>query len=234
MTQADNSADSAGNAPDLDRSIAVTLADLLVAAVEPGASTAAWLRARDAAQMLTLEGLDHALAACSAHAGGVPPADAVALAGRLSRVAAALHESGDLKSLRKADAELNALADELNSYEWTARTDDGAAERRAASATLDVTDVLEDVVLANDESRAAARRSRLPVQVAAAVRAAVDWLSVSPGTLSVRLHGEPSLLELRMARIRTDRLYAAHRVIAAADKSAAEKRSVRMTEIAVA
>src|SRR5207245_1950837 len=32
----------------------------------------------------------------------------------------------------------------------------------------------------------------------------------------VRLHGEPSLLELRLERIRTDRLYPAHRVIAAA------------------
>ena len=216
MTQADNTADSAGNAAELERAIAVTLADLLAAAAEPEATAATWSRARDAAQMLSLEGLDHALAACSAHAGGALPADIVALADRLSRMAAVLRESGDLGPLREADAELNVLADELNSYEWTARSEDGAAERRAAIATLEVTDVLEDVVLANDESRAVARRSRLPVQVAAAVRAAIDWLSATPGGMSVRLHGEPSLLELRMAKIRTDRLYAAHRVIAAA------------------
>lgn len=216
MTQADNTADSAGSAADLDLAIAVTLAGLLTAAAEPGADAAVWSRARDAAQMLSLEGLDHALAACAAHAGGVIPADVAALAGRLSRMAAELHESGNLAPLRDADTEFNALAGELNSYEWTASSDDGAAERRAALATLEVTDVLEDVDLANDESRAAARRSRLPVQVAAAVRAAIDWLNAAPGAAPMRLHGEPSLLELRMPKIRTDRLYAAHRVIAAA------------------
>ena len=48
MTQADNTADSAGSAADLDLAIAVTLAGLLTAAAEPGADAAVWSRARDA------------------------------------------------------------------------------------------------------------------------------------------------------------------------------------------
>ena len=215
MTQPDNAADQAATAAGLDRAIALTFADLLAAATLPGAGVAAWSMVRDAAQMLSLEGLDHALAACSAHVDNTPSADVAALADRLSRMALALRETGDLAPLREADTELNALADELDSYEWLA-AGDAETERRATLAALEVTEVLDDVILANDESRATARRSRLPVAVAAAVRAAIDWLSPSSGSPSVRLHGEPSLLELRMDRIRTARLYAVHRVLAAA------------------
>src|SRR5207247_8808090 len=117
--------------------------------------------------------------------------------------------------IRDAGAELNAMADELTGYEWVA-PQDADRERRAAVAALDVTDVLDDVALAGDESRAVARRSRLPIPVAAAVRAAIDWLTHPGAAAVVRLHGEPSLLELRLERIRTDRLHPTHRVIAAA------------------
>ena len=206
---------SAADAAALDRAIAHTVADLVITAVSPDATTTAYSNARDAAQMLALDGLDHALAACAAHAGSAMPADVAALADRLARLALAVREAGDLAPFRAADGELNALAAELNGSEWAAATD-GGAERPAAPAGLDVHDVLDEVTLAGDDSRAVARRSRLPVPVAAAVRAVIDWLVPSGAAGPVRLFGEPSLLELRLERIRTDRLYAAHRVIAAA------------------
>lgn len=212
---------STADAAALDRAIANTVADVVTVAIARGATAAAYSTARDAAQMLGLEGLDHALAACSAHAGSTPPADVAALADRLNRVANAVRESGDLAPLHEADRELVALADELNGYGWSAFDTAGGedapgAENRAAIAALEVSDVLEDIALAGDESRAVAHRSYLPVPVAAAVRAAIDWLSQPGGAAPLELHGEPSLLELRMERIRTDRLYAAHRVLAAA------------------
>ena len=205
---------STADAAALDRAIAHTVADVVTAAIAPGASVTAFSTARDAAQMLALEGLDRALAACSAHAGSVLPADVAALADRLGRLAALVREAGDLAPLRAADRTLDALSEELGGYTWTA--DASEHEDRTAVLALEVSDVLEDVALAGDESRAVARRSHLSVPVAAAVRAAIDWLSQPGAATPVRLYGEPSLLELRLERIRTDRLYAAHRVIAGA------------------
>ena len=212
---------SSADAAALDRAIAHTVADVLAATTLAGATAATYSTARDAAQMLGLDGLDHALAACSAHAGSLAPAAVAALADRLRRIAAAVRDSGDMAPLREADAELRALADELTAFEWLSPGASVAAggehtrDREAIAAIL-VSDVLEDVALAGDESHAVARRSHLPIPVAAAVRAAIDWLSQYGSGSPLRLYGEPSLLELRMERIRTDRLFAAHRVLAAA------------------
>jgi CheY-like chemotaxis protein len=205
---------STADAAALDRAIAHTVADVVTAAIAPGAPAGSFATARDAAQMLALDGLDRALAACAAHAGSALPADVTALGERLGRLAATVREVGELSPLREADRELDALSDELGGYRWI--PDEAARDDRTAVLALEVSDVLEDVALAGDESRAIARRSHLPVPVAAAVRAAIDWLSQPGAATPVRLFGEPSLLELRMERIRSDRLYAAHRVIAGA------------------
>ena len=196
------------------RELALTLADTLGSALTHGASPAAWIVARDATQLLGLDGLDRALAACEPHAGHTFPADIAALAERLTRLVAQCREAGDVSVFRDRDLELKALAQEAAGFEWS-EPEAGSSEGVAAIATLGVFEVLEEVTLANDESHAVARRSRLTVPVAAALRAALDWLCPHPSPAAVRLLGEPSSLEIRLDRVRHDRLTASHRVIAA-------------------
>ncbi len=198
--------------PAFGRELARTLTDTLTSALVAGASEGSWSLARDAAQLLGLDGLDRALATCAPHAGHAFPADLAILADRIERLAAECRESGDVAVFRAHDLELRALAEEVGGFEWS-EPEAGSAD--AAVATLGVGEVLVEIAAADEESHAVARRSRLTIPVAAALRAALDWLTPEHAPASVRLLGEPSSLEVRFDRVRHDRLTASHRVIAA-------------------
>lgn len=199
----------------MDREIARTLATAVSAALAASPGESALSVARDAVQVLGFPGLDRVLAACQMHSGRPLPVEFEPVVDRVRRVAAECLESGDLGTFRRADAELAALAAEIESYEWI-DLDDGSEERQPAIATLTVSRVLEDLTLAGDESRAIARRLRLAAPVAASVRAALDWLAPeSLSVRSVRLHGEPSLLEVRLEQVNPAGVMAAHRVLSA-------------------
>lgn len=199
--------------PAVGRELALTLADTLSAALSPRATPEAFGLARDAAQLLSLDGLDMALAACEPHAGHTLPADIAALAERLTRLVAECRVAGDASLFRERDMELRSLAEEVAGFEWS-ESEPGSPGVPGVVATLGVNEVLEELAIANEESRAVARRSRLTVPVAAALRAALDWLCPEQTPAAVRLLGEPSSLEVRLDRVRRDRLTASHRVIA--------------------
>src|SRR5206468_4960561 len=82
------SAVSVARSPEIDRAIVRTLAEVVTSALAPGAGARAWSAARDAAQLLSLEGLDRVLAACEPYVGRPFPAEIAPLADRLARLAA--------------------------------------------------------------------------------------------------------------------------------------------------
>jgi CheY-like chemotaxis protein len=199
----------------MDREIARTLASAVGAALGASTGEASLGAARDAVQVLGFSGLDRVLAACQVHAGRPLPPEFQPVVDRVRRITAECAETGDLVALRRADAELAALAGEIESYEWS-DLDVGTEGPGATVATLAVSRVVEELALAEDESRAIARRLRLLPPVAASVRAALDWLAPESLTVrSVRVLGEPSVLEVRLDQVNPTGITAAHRVLSA-------------------
>jgi CheY-like chemotaxis protein len=193
------------------RTLAQALTDGITTPIDPVALGAA----RDGVQLLGLRGLDRVLAACLEHAGRPLPADFEPAIDRIRRLAHECQESGSVTVFEKADRDLAALAAELEGQEWS---ESGTADApRPAVATLRVADALDDIALAGEDSRTLAQRLRVTAPVAAALRAALDWLAPAAVNRSgVRLYGEPSLLEVRLEAIDPGALEGAQRVIAAA------------------
>ena len=197
------------------RAMARSLTVAVQATLSPDAPPKAYEAARDAAQVLGLAGLDRAIRACSEHAGRTRPADVVALVDRLRRLTEEADASGDLSVFERLDAELVALAEELAAYEWDI-TSGSEDDDSAAVPTMTVAQVLEDVTLSGDDSRRMAGRLRLTATVAATLRASLDWLMPGPvDSRSVRIHGEPSLVELKLDAVNPAGLGPAHRVLSA-------------------
>jgi CheY-like chemotaxis protein len=205
-------------APRVDREIARALAEAITSALAETVSASAVAAARDAAQLLALPGLDRALATLDIHAGRRRPAELEPIVDRLRRLAARSVEAGDVSAFRASDDELGSLAGEIVNYTWSEPLSSDDTE--PSVATLAVSQVFDDSVLRNDASILVARRSRVAVPVAAAMRAAIDWLAPdgSPPR-PFTLHGEPAMLEVRIPEISERRLTAAHRVVAAVDGS---------------
>ena len=155
--------------------------------------------ARAGAQALGLTGLERLLAVCAPRAGLVWPAELAPALDRLRRLAAQAAESGDLAPFRGADRELGGLADEISALHWstTRRPGPGAG---GPVATLGLADALEDLPLADEASRELARRARVVPPVAAALRAALDWMAGEPAR-PLALRAEDSLLEVRCEHV---------------------------------
>jgi CheY-like chemotaxis protein len=168
--------------------------------------------ARDAARQLELEGLELLLAACAPHAGTAWPAELSPALGRLRRVAARAVEAVSVEPFLAADRELAGLADEVAALQWSPvwRTGDDQAH---PLATLSVADALEAMPLAGDADRELARRARLQPPVAAALRAALDWLAGGSGR-PLSLRAEDSFLEVTFDRLDPGALAAATEVVA--------------------
>jgi len=191
--------------PDLSGALAPVLADLA-----PEAAVAA---ARAAARGLGLDGLDRLLGACAPHAGHPWPAELAPALERLRRLAARALETGSHGTFRAADRELAGLADEISALQWSPAWRADSDEARPV-ATLSLADTLDDLPLADDAARELARRVRLLPPVAAALRAALDWLTGDSGR-PLALRAEESLLEVTCGHVGFDGLTAATEVLAA-------------------
>jgi CheY-like chemotaxis protein len=170
--------------------------------------------ARATAQGYGLAGLERLLDVCAPRAGLAWPVELVPALDRLRRLTARAAEAGDLAPFREADRELAGLADEISALRWTtARGTRGSGSPARPVATLGLSEALEDLPLADDASRELARRARVVPPVAAALRAALDWITGgSPRPLALR--AEDSLLEVRCEPVQFDGLDAAGEVLA--------------------
>lgn len=168
--------------------------------------------ARATAQALGLAGLERLLEACAPRAGLAWPAELVPALDRVRRLAAQARAAGDLAPFREADRELAGLADEISALRWSTgrRPARGAAR---AVATLGLSDALDDLPLADDASRELARRARVVPPVAAALRAALDWIT-GGSARPLALRAEDSVLEVRCEDVEPDGLAAAAEVLA--------------------
>jgi CheY-like chemotaxis protein len=198
-------------AGDRDRTAALGLVGALALVLADVAGADAVHGARAAAQALGLPGLERLLEECAPLAGLAWPAEVLPALGRVRRLAAQTAESGELVAFRTADHELAALADGIAApRRGTARPAGGVA-----AATLGLAEALEDLPLADDASREVARRARVAPPVAAALRAALEWLA-GGSARPLALRAEDSLLEVRCEHVEFDGLDAAAEVLAAA------------------
>lgn len=168
--------------------------------------------ARATAQALGLAGLERLLEAFAPRAGLAWPAELIPALDRVRRLAAQAREAGDLAPFREADRELAGLADEISGLRWSTGRRPGRDAARPV-ATMGLADVLEDLPLADDASRELARRARVVPPVAAALRAALDWIT-GGSARPLALRAEDSLLEVRCEHVEPDGLPAAAEVLA--------------------
>ncbi len=188
------------------------LVGALVPVLAEAAGADAVRAARAAAQVLGLPGLERLLDECEPHAGLPWSAELNPALERLRRVAALAAESQDVTPFREADRELAGLAGEIAALRWSpARA--GRDSAAAAVATLALAVALEDLPLADDGSRELARRARVVPAVAAALRAALEWIAGGSGR-PLALRVEDSLLEVRCEHVDVEGLTAAAEVLA--------------------
>ena len=192
------------------KEIALGLARALERALASGAPASAIGEARDAVQVLSLPGLDRLLEVLVPHAGRPWPAELSPVIERVRRVAAESASEGDVAAFRRADADLAALAAEAESITWSAPPGEDAGE--TAVATVDAADALAELPIEG----ASPRGVRLTPRVAAALRAAVDWLVGEGGPRRpLRVAAEDSVLEVTCESVHPGGLKPAHEVISA-------------------
>jgi len=181
---------------DLEREIARSLVGALEVALSAGGALAELRAARDAAQLLELPGLDRLVAALAPHASQPWPAEIQPVVERLGRVCARATSAGGLEEFRRADSDFHGLAGEIVAMEWSSMSSRGGVEGPSVP-TLSAAEMLSDLPLAGETSASVARRARLTMPVAAAVRAALDWLAGREGLRQpLELREDASALEL--------------------------------------
>lgn len=196
-----------------ERPLALGLAAGLDRALEPDATPQALRAAREAAGILTLDSLEQLLIQLQRHAGSPWPSELDAVRDRLRRTCARAREAGSLEPFRAAAGDWAALARELAAMEWTLIPALGRGV-----ATVAASQVFDDLPIAALEP--AVERSRLTAPVAAALRAALDWLAGEAGfRRPLRARADESLLEITGDGLDPHGLEPAHRVIAAVDGS---------------
>ena len=207
---------STPSSPPADGEVIRALAGAIELALGPGAGEAHMIAARDAAQIVGLPGLDLVLSALQPHVGRPWPVELQPVLERVQRLASESIAAGDLRVFRRADRELAALAGELRALEWSEPIAD-TGSRRAAIPTLRAADVLNDFPIAGGESRDRLLRLRLTAPVAAALRAALDWLGdESEPARPLKLSAEDSALEVTCERVDAEGLRAADKVLSTA------------------
>lgn len=152
-----------------DREIARGLVEALRSALGADAMPVAGLAARDVSQLLGLLGLEAALVVCGGHAGLQRPLEVEQLAERIARVAEAAEAEGSLAPFLEADRELRALASHLEHVQWDAP---------ATTPPVATHRVLEQLAGLTLEGGQELETARCTAPVAAALRAALDWLGV--------------------------------------------------------
>jgi CheY-like chemotaxis protein len=144
------------------------------------ARAAAWRSAVDIAELLELPGLAALLSECATHAGDPPLAVANVLQ-RLARLARETDARGDLSIFLHADHELASLAGVLAAQEWASPGAPGSPAAETARVAVEALgELLADLELDHPEALA---RVQVTMPVAAALRAALDWIGADLGGL---------------------------------------------------
>jgi CheY-like chemotaxis protein len=196
------------------REIARGLAAALENALAPGSTPGDLQAARDVARRLSLPGLDRLLASLEPHTGRAWPPELVPAIERMRRVAARCTTAGNPEAFRACDPELGSLAAELSALEWSPAP---ARPERSSPAipTLSAADALADLPLAGRDAESIARRVRLATPVAAALRAALEWLGGEDGPRRpLVLRADDGLLEVTCDPLDPAGIRPAHEVLA--------------------
>jgi CheY-like chemotaxis protein len=202
---------------DLEREIARSLVGALEVALSANGALAELRAARDAAQLLELPGLDRLVSALAPHASHPWPAEIQPVVERLQRVCSRATSTGGLAEFRRADSDFHGLAGEIVAMEWSALPSRGGGSGPSVP-TLSAAEMLSDLPLAGETAASVARRARLTMPVAAAVRAAHDWLAGREGVRQpLELREDASALEIVCELRDTAGVPPAHDVLAGVD-----------------
>ena len=205
------------NLPDVtqpSRDIARGLYHAIEAVIETPADTAALSAARDVAQLLSLGGLDRLLGVLEAHAGHPWPYELGPALDRVRRIAERGTIDNDIRAFRESDADLVRLAEHIATFEWAEGPLPGSANR-AVFRAVPLSDALAELMLDMRTSEEAYERARLNAPTAAALRAAIEWVSGSSGPIRpLEVAVAEGVLELVFTVQDPTGLAAAHAVLA--------------------
>jgi CheY-like chemotaxis protein len=207
---------SGGRALNAQREIARGLGDVLEPVLRDRATAFEMYAARQVAQLIGLPGLDALLAALEPGANRAWTREALIALGRLRRERARCDAEGDVETFRSVDAELGSLASELRDIEQLPDAEPAPAE--ATPATLSVAEALADLAITTPRGEALPETARLSSPVAAALRAALDWLAGDPARPFEVTIGD-GVLDVAIVVRDGSSLHAAHAVLAAAGGS---------------
>jgi CheY-like chemotaxis protein len=192
---------------ELAHALTVALGSVLGSSRSPQAVRAAI----DTAQVLGLSGLERLLHALLPHAAHPWPSAALPALDRMRSLATECVATASIVPIQRADAELGALAESLAVLTGEPQvTEEVAGE----VPTLNLAEVLEDLPLADNASRERVQRVRVTAPVAAALRAALDWLEeegAAPRPL--RLSAEESVVDVIASHVNPAGLKAAEKVL---------------------
>lgn len=195
----------------LSRELTRALTVALDAALAEDASLSAVRSAQDTAQVLGLGGLEKLLGCLVGQVGRPRPADMLPAIVRVKALAAQCATTGTLEPFQRANPELASAAQSLASLEsGTQILPNGSQE----IPTLNVAEVLEDLPLADDASRVRARDMRVTAPVAAALRAALDWLEKeAPSPRPLKISPERSVVDVVCTHVNHAGMRAAEKVL---------------------
>lgn len=195
----------------LARELARTLGNSLERALALESTSRSAQAARDAAQVLGLKGLDRALDTLLVQAARPWDSDLLPILDRL-RLLVSESSGRTLEFFQALEPEFEAMASNVEAIEAGSE----AAARQPGIKALRLSQVLDDVPLADEATRERARRVRVTAPVAAALRAAIDWLSHDNGSPApLRFTSEESVLEVVCDRANVLGLRSAEKVLAA-------------------
>ena len=171
------------NLPDTtqpSRDIARGLYQALEPVLETPADGPALSAARDVAQLLSLGGLDRLLSVLETHAGHAWPQELGPALDRVRRIAERCAIDNDIEAFRESDSDLERLATHIDSFEWSEGPLPGGADR-AVFRAVQLADALAELPLEMRSGDEAYERARLNAPTAAALRAAIEWVSGPTG-----------------------------------------------------
>jgi CheY-like chemotaxis protein len=194
------------------REIARGLGDVLEPVLRERASAFEMYAARQVAQLIGLPGLDALLAALEPGADRPWTREALIALGRLRRERARCDAEGDVEIFRQVDAELGSLASELRDV--SAQPPARSAAVDSETGTLSVAEALTDVAIVMPRGETQPGEARVSSPVAAALRAALDWLAGEPARPFEISLGD-GVLDIAVTVRDASSLHAAHAVLAA-------------------
>lgn len=171
------------NLPDVtqpERDIARGLHQAIEAVLDSPVDAGALRAARDVAQLLGLAGLDRLLSVFEVHAGRPWPHELAPPLDRVRRIAERCAIDNDVEAFRASDADLTRIAELIADFEWAEGPLPGASDHAVFRAVA-LADTLAELPLEMRSSEDAFEHARLNAPTAAALRAAIEWVSGPAG-----------------------------------------------------